>query len=174
MDRYTAKIAAYNQLFHIFLHEFPEYYDYNEIGGLESYLTNTAIKDIRNILKEMFENNVNDMLSNKKRYENELKEIAKNYELNSDDSDFAYDYANIRVSDLSDKDVLREYINMFGEDKFKEFIFKYPEKYTDMNKLFEAILKNDGYGPYLSFYDGSESKLPNTINGKTWFSYRMN
>ena len=174
MDKETAKIAAFNQLFHIFLHEFPEYYDYNEIGGLESYLTNTAIEDIRDALEEYFESDANVMLSDRETHEETFKEIAKEYGLNPDDSDFASDYADARVSDLSDKAALREYVDTFGEDEFKEFIFKYPTKYVDMDKLFEAILKNDGYGPYLSFYDGSEFKLPNNINGKTWFVYRTN
>ena len=174
MDKYTAKIAAYNQLFHIVLHEFPEFYDYSEIGGLESYLTNTAIEDIRDALEEYFESDANEMLSDRKTHEKTFKEIAKNYGLNPDDSDFASDYADARVSDLSNSDVIAEYIDAFGEDKFKEFIFKHPIKYVDMDKLFGAILKNDGYGPYLSFYDGSEFKLPNNINGKTWFVYRTN
>ena len=174
MDKETAKIAAYNQLFHIVLHEYPEFYDYSEIGGLESYVSNIAIEDIRDALEEYFESDANEMLSDRKTHEETFKEIAKKYGLNPDDSDFASDYADACVSDLSDKAVLREYIDVFGEDNFKEFIFKYPKKYVDMNKLFEAILKNDGYGPYLSFYDGSEFKLPNTINGKTWFVYRTN
>ena len=174
MDKETAKIAAYNQLFNIVLHEFPEFYDYDEIGGLKSYLTNTAIEDIRDALEEYFESDANEMLSDRQTHEETFKEIAKEYGLNPDDSDFASDYADARVSDLSDSVVIREYVDTFGEDNFKEFIFKYPKKYVDMDKLFEAILKNDGYGPYLSFYDGSEFKLPNNINGKTWFVYRTN
>ena len=174
MDKETAKIAAYNQLFNIVLHEYPEFYDYSKIGGLGSYVSNIAIEDIRDVLEELFESDANEMLSDRKTHERTLNEFAKKYGLNPDDSDFASDYADARVSDLSNRDVIKEYINTFGEDKFKEFIFKYPKKYVDMNKLFEAILKNDGYGHYLSFYDGSESKLPKTINGKTWFVYRIN
>ena len=175
MDESTREIRAVNFLYSLFEEDPENFVNWDNIGGIESYVSDIAVEDIRDALKEYFESDANEMLSDRRDYEDELEQIAKNYGLNPDDSDFAYDYADARVSDLfSDSDVIAEYIDMFGESEFKDFIFKYSEKYVDMDRLFETILQNDGYGPSLATYDGEELELPGTINGKIWFVYRIN
>lgn len=175
MDRDTAKITAYsyyNNIYDIYENNLQDFIDFDTIGGIENFITSKGFQDIRNILINRYEADTNEMLENKEIYKDELQEISKKYNLDIDDSDFGFDYAEKYIKSLSNRDIISEMIEMEGD--FKSFLkFLTKESYIDMKKLFDSIIDFDGYGPILAQYDGEELEFPGTINGKTYYAFRI-
>lgn len=135
------------------------------------------IEKIKDILRESYENEYNDFDDDDKikgllNY-NVIEDTNKYFEMDDsgnidynkptfDLDDYAGEYADGKLDELSDGDIITEYFELFGYDDVKYII--------DTDVLAKDIVNNDGAANSLASYDGKERDV--TIDGNEYYFYK--
>jgi hypothetical protein len=159
--------------------------DYDNISNVNGYMDFIDVEWFDDYLYEREQDYFYNM------DEDELMEEAVNSEvLGGDDfekdedgnPDYTKPKKHVDIDDVVEKlttksvdnysDGVEWYKDNFGEKALVEIVIE--ERLIDIDGLIDYILRNDGYGPTLSHYDGNEIYLGKDSNGQDLYAYRTN
>ena len=128
--------------------------------NFKEWIYNNAINNkwFDDVLKEMMENYIEDIKYEEGRLDEEMGEAGVSTE---------EEFLGYLIE--SSGDSIKYYIEMFGEEEFRDVIEK--NDLVDREKVIEEIKEWDGYS-CLAIYDGVEHEY--YIDGELYFLYRQN